>query len=92
VPAGVGFPLAVGNEEIEKYIEEYCTAPVIIVDQLLYSADYLYVQPATGDEPLRDAAATAVRILRKQLSERLLNNRTHPGTSSEVNPSLWRAS
>jgi len=32
VPARVGFPLAVGNEEIEKYIEEHCTAPVIIVD------------------------------------------------------------
>ena len=74
MPAGVGLPLAVGHEEIEKYIEEHCTAPVIIVDQLLYSADYLYVQPATGDEPLRDAAATAVRILRKQLSERLFNN------------------
>jgi len=47
---------------------------VIIVDQRLYPAEYLYVQPAAGDEPLCDAAATAVRILRKQLSERLFNN------------------
>jgi len=74
VPARVGFPLAVGNEEIRKYIEEHCTAPVIMVDQRLYPAEYLYVQPAAGDEPLRDAAATTARILRKQLSERLFNN------------------
>ena len=73
VPARAGLPLAVGNKAIETYIDEHNTAPVSIVDNYLYPAEYLYVDPAPGDEPLCDDAATALRVLRKQLDDRLFN-------------------
>ena len=73
VPARAGLPLAVGNKAIEAYIDEHNTAPVIVVDNYLYSAEYRYMDPAPVNEPLCDDAAKALRVLRKQLDDRLFN-------------------
>ena len=73
VPAREGLPLAVGNEAIETYNDEHSTAPVTVVDSDLYPAECMYVDPAPGNEQLCDDAATALRVLRKQLDDQLFN-------------------
>jgi len=77
LPARAGLPPAFGNEAIESFIEEHNTAPVIVVDQYLYPAEYLYVDPPPGNDPLCEDAATALRVLRKQLDDRLFNKDDH---------------
>jgi len=74
VPARAGLPLAVGNEAIETHFNEHNTAPVMVVYQYLYPAEYHSVDPAPGNEPLCDDTATVLRVLRKQLDDRLFNN------------------